>query len=124
MFSEYEILNKITNSKKKNFYIKSELKSKLNFLKNNNLIKPEYINYGINYLKKISNNTNYSKNNIQLYTICSIILTNKYLEDYDDTKYLLEILDLPKDIYIKKELEILSKLNYSMKMTEEDDNDH
>lgn len=124
MFSEYEILNKITNSKKKNFYIKSELKSKLNFLKNNNLIKPEYINYGINYLKKISNNTNYSKNNIQLYTICSIILTNKYLEDYDDTKYLLEILDLPKDIYIKKELEILSKLNYSMKMTEEDNKDH
>jgi hypothetical protein len=124
MFSEYEILNKITNSKKKIFYIKSELKSKLNFLKNNNLIKPEYIHYGINYLKKISNNTKYSKNNIQLYTICSIILTNKYLEDYDDTKYLLQILDLPRDIYIKKELEILSKLNYSMKMTEEDNNHH
>lgn len=120
MFSETEILNKITNTKKKNnFYIKSKLKTKLNFLKNQKLIKPEYIHYGISYLKKISNTTEYSHSNIQNYMICSVILTNKYLEDYNNTKHLLKILNLPREVYIKKELEILSKLNYSMEITEE-----
>ena len=94
------------------FKPKNELNSKINFLVKVHKIENHSIFLGVSYIQ-------YCKNinhcNLHNYTLCAILLANKYLNDYNYNIHdITNSLDINIKDYIKIELDILQDLNWNL----------
>ena len=123
MISELDALNMINNLNrhKQSSIIKylynSSLKSKIKFLINEYKFEKNTILLGLSYVKMCDK---VNIHNIHLYTLCAIILANKYLNDYNiDILNILKSIEITTDDYKNIELNLLNSTNW--KLDEEND---
>ena len=94
------------------FKPKNELKIKLNFLVKSHAIECNAIFLGLSYIQYCKN-INHS--NLHNYTLCAIILANKYLNDYNYNIHdITQSLDINIKEYVKIETELLKALNWDL----------
>lgn len=94
------------------FKPKNELKIKINFLVKSHAIECHAIFLGISYIQYCKN---INPSNLQNYTLCAIILANKYLNDHNyNINDITNSLDINIKEYIKIELELLQALNWDL----------
>lgn len=94
------------------FKPKNELKTKINFLVKSHKIEDHSIFLGLSYIQYCKN---INPSNLQNYTLCAIILANKYLNDYNYNIHdITNSLDINIQEYIKIELELLQVLNWDL----------
>lgn len=94
------------------FKQKNELKKKINFLVKVHNIENYSIFLGLSYIQYCKN---INHDNLHNYTLCAIILANKYLNDYNyNISDIINSLDIDKKDYIKMELEILKNLDWNL----------
>lgn len=110
MISENDVINIIQNKNKHTKTLFSPLKKKINFLLKRLCIEPNSVLLGLSYIKKCNVDVKYIHN----YTLCSIILANKYLSDTSDTQTILDMVDITLKEYTSIELEILNKLDWKL----------
>lgn len=112
-------INLFASSNIVNFFYKSKLKSKLNYIYHNTNIPKESLYISLYYLYKYSNNTSnnlLNLHNIDLinnYVLASIIIANKQLLDFFNVKNFCNIMDFNFDLFCKIELDILKKINWN-----------
>jgi hypothetical protein len=123
MISELDAFNMINNPNrhKQSSIIKylhnSSLKSKIKFLINEYKFEKNTILLGLSYVKMCDK---VNIHNIHLYTLCAIILANKYLNDYNiDILNILKSIEITIDDYKNIELNLLNSTNW--KLDEEND---
>ena len=110
MISENDVINIIQNKNKHSKSLFSPLKKKINFLLKKLYIEPNAVLLGLSYIKQCNLDIKYIHN----YTLCSIILANKYLSDTSDTRNILDLIDITLKEYTIIELEILKKLEWKL----------
>lgn len=94
------------------FKQKNDLKEKLNFLVKYHNIEYYSVFLGLSYIQYCKN-INHS--NLHNYTLCAILLANKYLNDHDyNIVDIATSIDLEIKEYIKIEIEILTNLNWNL----------
>jgi len=94
------------------FKQKNELKTKINFLLKNHHIEDNSVVLGLSYIQCCKN---INPSNLPLYTLCAIILANKYLNDYNyNINDVAFSLDIKMKDYVKIELELLQDLNWDL----------
>jgi hypothetical protein len=90
----------------------SELKTKINFLFKIHKIEYRSIFLGLSYIQYCKN---INQSNLHHYTLCAIILANKYLNDYNYNIHdITNSLDINIKEYTKIELELLQSLNWNL----------
>lgn len=100
------------------FKPKNELKTKINFLVKVHNLENHSIFLGLSYIQYCKN---INPSNLQNYTLCAIILANKYLNDYDyNINDITNSLDIKIKEYIKIELELLQTLKWDLSRIETD----
>lgn len=100
------------------FKPKNELKTKINFLVKVHRVEDHSIFLGLSYIQYCKN---ISPSNLHNYTLCAIILANKYLNDYNYNIHdITNSLDINIKEYIKIELELLHYLNWDLSKVDED----
>lgn len=100
------------------FKPKNELKTKINFLVKSYNIEDHSIFLGLSYIQYCKN---INPSNLYNYTLCAIILANKYLNDYNYNIHdITKSLDISIQEYIKIELEILKSLNWDLSTLDHD----
>lgn len=99
------------------FKSKNELKTKINFLMKVHRVEYHSIFLGLSYIQYCKN---INQHNLINYTLCAIILANKYLNDYNyNILDITQSLDINIKEYIKIELEILQNLNWDLSIMDE-----
>ena len=94
------------------FKPKHELKTKINFLIKFYKIENYSIFLGLSYIQYCKN---IHTSNLHNYTLCAIILANKYLNDYNyNIRDITNSLDINIKDYINMEYEILQDLNWNL----------
>jgi hypothetical protein len=94
------------------FKPKNELKIKINFLVKSHNIEYHSIFMGLSYIQYCKN---INPSNLHNYTLCAIILANKYLNDYNYNIHdITQSLDINIKEYVKIELELLKALNWDL----------
>lgn len=118
MISEIDAFNMINNPNRYKqlsiikYLHNSPLKSKIKFLINEHKFEKNTILLGLSYVK-MCNKVNI--HNIHLYTLCAIILANKYLNDYNlNILNILKSLEISKYDYKNIELNLLKSTNWKL----------
>ena len=94
------------------FKSRDELKHKINFILKFHRIENHAIFLGLSYIQYCKN---ISRENLQTYTLCAIILANKYLNDHNyNIGNITSSLDIELKEYIKIEIELLTSLNWNL----------
>ena len=97
------------------FKQRNQLKTKINFLFKNHKIEDNSIFLGFSYIQCCKNINPY---NLHRYTLCAIMLANKYLNDYNYNIHdVARSLDIKMKDYVKIELELLQDLNWDLSMS-------
>lgn len=93
-------------------FSKKELRTKISFLVKSHNIDKHTVVLGLSYIQYCKN---INQNNLCDYTLCAIILANKYMNDYDYNIHdMTSSLDISMTSYKTIELEILKQLNYKL----------
>lgn len=94
------------------FKPKNELKLKITHLFENYNIEYHSIFLGLSYIQYCKN---IIPSNLQNYTLCAIILANKYLNDYNyNIQDITKSLNINIEEYVKIEIELLKALNWNL----------
>lgn len=94
------------------FKPRNELKLKINFLVKSHHVEYYSILLGLSYIQYCKN-INHS--NLHNYTLCAIILANKYLNDYNYNIHdITQSLDINIKEYVKIETELLKALDWDL----------
>jgi len=94
-------------------FSKKALRNKIDFLVKNHNIDKYSVVLGLSYVQYCKN---INRENLSDYTLCAIILANKYLNDYYYNIHdMTSSLDIPIQRYKNIELELLNKLSYNLR---------
>ena len=94
------------------FKQRNELKDKINFLIRYHHLEHYSVFLGLSYIQYCKNITH---SNLYNYTLCAIMLANKYLNDYNyNIVDITSSVDIQMKDYIKIEIEILTCLNWNL----------
>lgn len=100
------------------FKPKNELKTKINFLVKVHKIEIYSIFLGLSYIQYCKDITHVNLHN---YTLCAIILANKYLNDYNYNIFdIINSVDINIQDYLNMELKILHDLDWNLSTINED----